>query len=155
MARVLAEFTVQGDPRRFALKRARIGRRGKYARMYDPEENLNAKDVLRFAAQQKNPLPDTPVRSALAIDVKAYFPIPKSFSKAKRKAAIAGTLRPTPKPDVSNLVKSSEDAFNQLYYRDDAQIVDARCRKWYSDQPRLEVIITVVDEEEDDDKRGS
>ena len=77
----------------------------------------------------------------------AYYSIPKSDSKRKREAKLDGTLRPTKKPDLDNLVKIIADSLNELAYYDDAQIVDVQCRKFYSDRPRVEVRIREIAKE--------
>ena len=47
-------------------------------------------------------------------------------------------------PILDNVVKIIADSLNQVAYRDDTQIVDCQCRKFYSDNPRVEVIIQEV-----------
>ena len=54
---------------------------------------------------------------------------------------VAGDIRPTKKPDFDNVTKAVCDALNGVAYDDDSQIVDAMARKFYSEQPRIEVII--------------
>lgn len=41
-------------------------------------------------------------------------------------------------------MKIIADSLNQIAYRDDTQIVDCQCRKFYSDNPRVEVTIKEV-----------
>ena len=53
-------------------------------------------------------------------------------------------IRPTKKPDWDNIGKVVADSLNQVAYRDDAQVVDSQVRKFYSDQPRIEVTIQVA-----------
>lgn len=53
----------------------------------------------------------------------------------------AGIIRPTKKPDMDNCIKVIADALNKLAYHDDTQIVDCQIRKFYSDDPRVEVRI--------------
>ena len=72
--------------------------------------------------------------------------IPKSVSKKKRGLMLEGMLRPTKKPDMDNVVKIIADSLNQIAYRDDTQIVDCQCRKFYSDDPRVEVRIIQIGE---------
>ena len=74
--------------------------------------------------------------------------IPKSASKKKRAAMLAGEIRPTKKPDMDNVVKIIADSLNNLAYYDDTQIVDCQCRKFYSENPRVEVTIINLSEEE-------
>ena len=83
----------------------------------------------------------------LDMRIKAYYSIPKSASKKKKAAMLAGKIRPTKKPDMDNVVKIIADSLNQIAYRDDTQIVDCQCRKFYSENPRVEVIIKSVEPE--------
>lgn len=50
-------------------------------------------------------------------------------------------IRPIKKPDVDNVTKIIADSLNNIAYKDDAQIVDSTVRKFYSDMPRVQVII--------------
>lgn len=61
----------------------------------------------------------------------------KIFSKEDRKT-VAG---------MDNVVKLVADALNQVAYRDDTQIVDCQCRKFYSEQPRTVIIIKQIGKE--------
>lgn len=88
-----------------------------------------------------------PDDAMLDLRIMAYYTIPKSASKKKRAAMLAGEIRPTKKPDMDNVVKVIADALNQIAYRDDTQIVDCQCRKFYSENPRVEVRIINLSEE--------
>lgn len=81
-----------------------------------------------------------PIEGPVRVEVEAYFPVPASWSKAKRSAALLGITRPAKKPDADNLLKIL-DALNEVVFHDDAQIVSATVDKHYSDQPRLVVKI--------------
>jgi Holliday junction resolvase RusA-like endonuclease len=83
----------------------------------------------------------SPIEGPIRAHVEAYFPVPASWSKAKQASARLGMLRPAKKPDADNLLKIL-DAFNEVVFRDDAQIVSATVDKHYSDQPRLVVRIS-------------
>ena len=77
-----------------------------------------------------------PVRLTLVI----YRGVPKSWSRRKRADAIADKIRPTTKPDVSNVLKGIEDALSGVWYEDDSQIVEyGRIGKWYAEEPRVYV----------------
>ena len=56
-------------------------------------------------------------------------------------------IRPIKKPDMDNVIKMVADALNQVAYKDDTQIVDCQVRKFYSEEPRVEVIIREVIQE--------
>jgi Holliday junction resolvase RusA-like endonuclease len=62
---------------------------------------------------------------------------------------VGGRIRPTKRPDVSNVIKIIEDALNGLAYRDDSQIVRVVGEKYYSDSPRVEVEICSLSEPSD------
>ena len=130
-------FTVFGEP--VAQGRAKCAYISGHAVMYDPAKSRNSKQIVRAEAVQVKP--DKPLEGALSLTGKVYREIPKSFSNKKRAQAIEGSLRPTTKPDLSNLVKGIEDALNSIIYRDDAQLVDVDLQKFYSEQPRVEVEI--------------
>jgi len=125
-----------GEP--VAWARARLGLRSVH---FTPPKQRNNGVALKLLAQEEM-MGRTPMTGALQLDVHAEFRIPKSFSKAKRKAAILGELRPTKKPDLSNIIKQIEDAFNGIVFVDDAQIVQyGNPRKVYGEQPKIVVTV--------------
>lgn len=60
-----------------------------------------------------------------------YFPIPKSWTKAKRLQALKNEIHPK-KPDLDNILKAVMDALNGLAYTDDSQVFSATITKSYS-----------------------
>ena len=54
---------------------------------------------------------------------------------------------PSVKPDLSKLIRSTEDAMTGILYADDAQVVDIRSRKHYGTPERVEVCVRTVDGE--------
>lgn len=78
----------------------------------------------------------------LSVNVTAYLPIPKSYSKAKRAAMAADQIWPSRKPDADNILKVVLDAMNGVAYKDDARVIRCACEKHYGDPPRLEITIT-------------
>jgi Holliday junction resolvase RusA-like endonuclease len=81
-----------------------------------------------------------PLDEALSVSVGAFMPIPASFSKAKRQAALDFDLMPTGKPDADNLGKTV-DSLNGVVWRDDSSIVRMLVTKFYSAHPRLEITV--------------
>ena len=76
-----------------------------------------------------------------------YRSIPKSFSKKKFAEAVAGTLRPTSKPDLDNTAKSILDALTGITWKDDAVISDLHLKKRYTDgMERVELLIKETNE---------
>ena len=85
-----------------------------------------------------------PDDAMLDLRILAYYSIPKSGSKKLKEQKLANIIRPTKKPDMDNVVKMIADALNQVAYKDDTQIVDCQVRKFFSEEPRVEVIIRQI-----------
>lgn len=64
-----------------------------------------------------------PLSGPLTLIIVFYLKKPKSVKRDY----------PTVKPDLSNCVKSLEDALNGIAYKDDSQIVELICSKKYAD----------------------
>jgi len=52
---------------------------------------------------------------------------------------LEGRVLPTSKPDGDNNLKLVQDALNEIVWRDDAQVVDARVIKRYAAEPALRI----------------
>lgn len=88
--------------------------------------------------------PKEPMQGQLLLGVKAYLPIPASKPKNWKAAALVGTIRPTTKPDLDNLLKHVKDCLSMLgFWGDDRQVVGylPHTGKYYSDRPRWEIEI--------------
>lgn len=68
---------------------------------------------------------------ALSVEIVLYYVRPKRMTKRNRIMAQRGVLRPIVKPDVDNVTKSILDALNGIAFKDDRQIVQVTCEKWY------------------------
>ena len=133
-------FIVPGEP--VAQGRARFSMRSGFVRAYDPKKSSQYKSYVARIAKETYPL--EAIDSAVELTLNFYMPIPKSFSKAKRTAALAGTIRPVVKPDIDNLAKATMDAITGICYTDDKLIVSCKLEKWYSANPRTEVKVWEV-----------
>lgn len=80
----------------------------------------------------------------LHIDLRAVMPIPKSWSKALRAAAVTGDIRPTSKPDIDNIIKAVSDGMNKIVYADDAAIASVSASKVYGLNPFVAVTVKPV-----------
>lgn len=133
-------FTVLGEPQ--GKGRPKFSKRG--TRTPDETviyENLIQTEFLRQCGNVRFNDNDY-----LDMRIMAYYSIPSSASKKKRRMMIEKKIRPTKKPDVDNIIKVVADSLNQVAYRDDSQIVDTMLRKYYSEQPRIEVVIQTAKE---------
>ena len=130
----MRDFTIMGQP--VAKGRPRITKRGSYT----PEKTVNYENLVKYSYIDK--YKDTEVlESALGIEIKFYFQIPKSTSKKNRELMLKGEILPTKKPDIDNCIKIITDALNTIAYKDDNQIVVVHACKYYSNEPRAEVTI--------------
>jgi Holliday junction resolvase RusA-like endonuclease len=104
-------------------------------RAYTPEATRSYEGALRYAAQQV--MGDRPpLEGPLMVLMNAWFPIPASWSKSKRAAAYYAPC----KPDADNLAKVL-DALNEVVFKDDKQVVALHLRKFYGEQPALEITV--------------
>ena len=137
----MIHFSVPGPPK--ALQRARVGRVGQHARMYDPEANTTNKATVGWYAKQA--MKDRPLlEGPLKLDIVCYIQRPKS--KTRKNPRANRMLVPDTKPDWDNLGKMVSDALSGIVYADDRQIIDGRVRKEYADtgSPRTEVEILTM-----------
>ena len=87
----------------------------------------------------------SPLTGPVALRVCAYLAVPSSWPAWKREAALHGHVRPTGKPDLDNILKAAKDAMNGVLWIDDAQVVLVVTDKVYSDTPRVEIQVDVLD----------
>lgn len=80
-----------------------------------------------------------PDSAFVSVHVTAYYPIPKSATKAVTAAMREGAMPPSRKPDIDNVLKIVLDALNGVAYKDDSRVVCVEAQKIYSDTPRLEI----------------
>lgn len=110
-----------------------------------PKKTVIYENLVRTEYSAAYPEFKFPDGTMLDMRIMAYYSIPKSASKKKKASMLANEIRPTKKPDMDNVAKIIADSLNQVAYRDDTQIVDFQCRKFYSETPRVEVIIRPVE----------
>lgn len=101
-----------------------------------PQRTRSYESVIRDAAfrEMKWEPWDAPVYAV----IRAYYEIPKSWTKAKKELAQKQLIAPS-KPDVDNIVKIVLDACNRTVYLDDTQVVLCISQKLWGDKARLEV----------------
>lgn len=77
--------------------------------------------------------PKTPLSGPLELSFCAIFPIPRSWTKKRREAALWGRMWHTSKPDTDNIAKQLKDAMTRLgFWQDDRQVaVYGRMEKLY------------------------
>lgn len=129
-------FSIPGEP--VAKGRPRFANGHAYTpaktRIYEETVRLHAIHAMRGKKM---------LTGAISLRVTAYFPTPKSFTRAKTEQAISGSLLHTKKPDWDNIGKIVSDALNGVVYPDDAVIADATVSKRYGVEPR--VVVTALE----------
>lgn len=135
-------FTVIGEPQ--GKGRPRFSKVGGFVKTRTPDETVLYENLIKTEYQRQCGHARFPDNASLDMRVMAYYQVPNSASKKKLKQMLDREIRPAKKPDWDNVGKVVADSLNQLAYRDDAQVVDAQVRKFYSQQPRIEVIIKLA-----------
>lgn len=60
---------------------------------------------------------------------------------------LEGRIRPTTKPDISNVLKGVEDALKGIWYKDDSQIVEyGEVSKYYGEEPKIIVEVEEIEQ---------
>ena len=121
--------------------RPRFSRRS--GRAFTPSKTMQAEDTLagRALVALAPWRERLPLQGPLVLCAVFTLPVPKSWSKKDRAAALDGSKRPTGKPDVDNLVKLATDALNGVVWVDDSQLVSVTMSKCYGDVPSTRLIV--------------
>lgn len=120
------DFFVPGNPK--TLKRHRMTKKGV---VYDP----SAGDKKDFLAKAMAHRPKNPISSAVALDIRAFFPRPKSHYGRRGGQPYLKDTAPhvyTSAPDGDNILKFVADALNGIFWEDDRLIYKAQVSKYYN-----------------------
>jgi len=79
--------------------------------------------------------PLAPFEGPVSLRFEFAFPVPKSWPRWKREAALAGAWRHVGVPDTSRLSTFAEDCLSGIVFMDDRQVVRLEARKVYSRVP--------------------
>jgi Holliday junction resolvase RusA-like endonuclease len=112
-------------------------------------QKLAEESIMAFLSRYQ---PAEPMDGPLLLGVKAFLPIPRSKPQKFKKAALAGIIRPTVKPDLDNLLKNIKDCMTAMgFWGDDKQVVGyiEGTGKYYSTKPRWEVLLLSFNSEQE------
>lgn len=137
---IKVKITIPGEPQ--GKERPRFNAKKKIT--YTPQKTKNYEEFIATIYKLQGRHFFT---GCVKADIKAYYRIPKSDSKNKRQLKLDGKIRPSKKPDVDNIIKAVLDALNGVAYTDDAAIVEANIKKYYSNDPRIELTLEDVEGE--------
>ena len=118
---------VPGEP--ISSARPRVTRNG----VFLPKKSREYKEKIQECYRQidgKN-YGDEPVELLMMFT----FPIPKSYTKKRRREIRELKYAYPHRPDIDNLAKSVMDALNGLAYKDDAQVMALLAVKMYTENP--------------------
>jgi Holliday junction resolvase RusA-like endonuclease len=138
---VIASFTIDCIP--VPKGRPRLTTRGGFARAYTPAKTRTFEAMV---AEQARAAVGPMDAYTGPVELEAHFslPIPKSWRKCDKAAALLGIIYPQGKPDLDNFTKSLSDGLNGIVYADDGQIVSARITKRYGQEPGVAVTVRAV-----------
>jgi Holliday junction resolvase RusA-like endonuclease len=112
-------------------KRPQFSTAGDYVHCYDGQKKLKESWQWQIKSQFRN----KPIEGPLSVDLIFHMPVPKSISAIKKKQMLNGIMYHMGRPDIDNLQKFILDCLNQTIIMDDAQIVEIRAKKVYSERP--------------------
>lgn len=145
----MIEFSIPGKPQ--GKGRPKFYRRGKHVGTYTPEKTVIYENLIQEMAEEAIKGLEDGIEleeiyyEALQVDIKMYFEPPKAMSKKNRAYALNNEIYHIKKPDIDNVIKSILDALNKVTFHDDSQVVRLNAGKYYSVEPRVDVIISVYE----------
>lgn len=136
------QFIVEGKPQGKARARTFYNARAGKMQSITPEQTKSYEDLIRWKYRAAGG--GYYGEKTLQVHIKAVYPIPKAFSKAKQGEALEDKIRPTTKPDCDNIIKVVLDALNGVAYYDDKQVVCVSCNKYYGEIGYLAIEINEI-----------
>lgn len=134
-------FVIPGTP--VGKGRPKFARRGNFVSTYTPEKTASYENLVKVKAEEA--MKGRPaIDGAVAVTIWLWVTPPVSWSQKKKRAALAGEIYPTTKPDWDNVGKGICDAMNEIVFKDDKQIVDARVTKRYGQVARAAVEVRAL-----------
>ena len=134
-------FEVPGKPQ--GKQRPKFARKGKFTQAYTPDETVMYENLIKIMCKQSMQKSNQKIAlGPVHVGINAYYYIPKSTSNKKRAEMLAQTIRPDVKPDLDNVIKVVLDAINAIAFLDDKQVIQITAEKFYSENPRVEVLIS-------------
>jgi Holliday junction resolvase RusA-like endonuclease len=134
-------FVIEVDP--VPQGRPRFRRQGAHMVIYDPHE----KEKKLFTNLCRNHAQGLYFDHSkhLWVTLTYYLPVARSHASSKRNAILWGFDEPH-KPDIDNLVKFTMDCLTGLIWDDDSQVIHLNAKKMYSERPRTEISIVILEE---------
>jgi Holliday junction resolvase RusA-like endonuclease len=141
----MIQFSVAGNPVGKARARTFFNEKGEHVVTTTPDKTVlyqNLVKVIALESMKNNNIELT--EEPVSMEIKAYYQIPKSATKKLKALMAENKLLPCKKPDIDNVIKIIADSLNGIAYKDDTQIVKLTAHKLYSDNPRVEIKLNIV-----------
>lgn len=129
------ETTIMVEP--VPKGRPRVATKGGRTFIYTPQKTVHAENMIREALVKRGFF-----EAGIPLRMEATFYRPKPKSTPKR------VKLPVTKPDLSNYLKTLEDALEMFAYHSDSQITTLITRKRFGSPPRIELKLEEDNEEE-------
>ena len=133
-------FVVHGQPH--GKGRPRASTKGGFVRLYTDEKTRTYEELVgqqAKAAMGETQILDTPV----AVRISAFYYVPISWTKKKRKQALDGEIVPG-NNDIDNVAKSVLDGMQNIVITDDRNVCKLTIEKRFDWHPRVEVHVYEV-----------
>ena len=130
-------FVVFGEVR--GKMRPKASSFGGHAKVYTPSKQIEYENWVRLCYQEAYP-DAKPMEGPIRARISVWMRVPKSASKKKREAMLAGDIKPTKKPDLDNCIKQL-DALNGVAFVDDSQIVGITASKRYAETDSMSITL--------------
>ena len=135
------QFEIAGEPVPYR-ERAAFAKNKKFIYSYRPKNVIDAGKYAKIEAERAMGV-KAPFTGAVALNAIFFMPIPASWSK-KEKAAALNRFHIV-KPDRTNLTKLLEDAFKGVIWADDSEVCAGQIYKVYSNKPRTLVQVQTIE----------
>ena len=129
---MIYEFEVEGD----ITGKARPKINTYTGQAYTPAKTKDYENLIKQYFKLKYPKYE-PIENRVKVSIIAYFKLPKNTSKKQAEQMLAGTISPTKKPDIDNIVKIVLDSLNKMAFKDDNQITKLETEKIYSEKEKI------------------
>lgn len=124
-----------------------VSRRGMgYPVAIKPQATRDWQAYVRLAAAMAAEEAGGPLVGAILANIVVTMAQPASWPAWKRRAAERGDVRPTKRPDSTNVLKAIEDAMSGPCFADDCQIVSTHISRWYAPHGEAERVTVTLRE---------
>lgn len=134
--------------------RPKFSSHGGFVRAYTPAKTRAFENTIKEAGiAAMSVMGLEPLDEAVTVRIRAYMPVPASWSEKKRASALAGDIAPIGKPDMDNIEKlldglnyhpprfKGDKEKRPIVWRDDSQIIGGDFLKTYDARPRLHIAV--------------